>query len=112
MISIHNLHIESGYKHEFLIDRSTPLGNPFSHLPDTRAQFKVSSRAEAITKYKQWLPEQVKAGNKPLISNLYNIYKTIKSGNTAHLMCWCRPKPCHGEVIREFLLKELSNESN
>lgn len=49
-------------EYDILVDRSTPFGNPFSHLRTecTSAPYHVSSRYEAIRKHAQWLrlPEQ------------------------------------------------------
>lgn len=73
------------------IGRPSKWGNPFSHKEGTLAEYKVSTRAEAIRKYEEWLmssPERL-AGLEEL------------RGKT--LGCWCSPKPCHGDVIVKIL---------
>lgn len=50
-----NLRVEP---YHIRIDRTTKWGNPFSHLPGTRAEFRVSTRAESIEKHKAWIRNQ------------------------------------------------------
>ncbi len=54
--------IRSNEEYDILVDRSTPFGNPFSHLRTecTTAIYHTVSRYEAVRKHAQWLrqPEQ------------------------------------------------------
>lgn len=54
--------IRTANEYDILVDRSTPFGNPFSHLcaECTSAPYHTVSRYEAIRKHAQWLrlPEQ------------------------------------------------------
>lgn len=73
---------------DVLIDRTTPWGNPFSHLEKSRGQFKVRSREEAIEKFEEWIksqPDLVARAKKELKGKV--------------LGCWCKPLPCHGDVL-------------
>lgn len=82
--------------YDVYIGRPSKWGNPFSHLPDTLAEFRVSTREEAISRYREWIitrPELMEA-----LPELQNKV----------LGCWCSPKACHGEVLIA-LLKEISN---
>jgi hypothetical protein len=49
-------------EYDILVDRSTPFGNPFSHLATecTSAIYRAASKYDAIRKHAQWLrqPEQ------------------------------------------------------
>lgn len=76
-------------RYDVLIDRTTKWGNPFTHVQDrpTRAQFKVASRAEAISRFENWLLEQ------PVLMASLNELKGKVLG------CWCDPSPCHGHVL-------------
>jgi hypothetical protein len=72
-----------------LVDRTTPYGNPFSHLPppDTIAIFRVGSRTEAIRKFREWVftkPELIEQARRELAGK--------------DLVCWCAPRPCHADV--------------
>lgn len=105
MISIVN---KKTYKGDgYYIGRPSPLGNVFSHLPNTLAAHCVASREEAIEKYREWLREKLKTDNEASreFRNLLGFYR--KFGELT-LICWCAPKyRCHGEVIRDFLLEAI-----
>jgi hypothetical protein len=76
-------------------------GNPFSHIADkeTLAQFIVSSRDEAISRYREYL-----LNNEALMASIMELDGKI-------LGCWCIrdadnppiPYICHGQVIIEVL---------
>lgn len=75
-------------KYDVYIGRPSKFGNPFSHLNNTLAKFKVSSRDEAVDEYEKWIkayPEFIK------------IIKAELKGKV--LGCWCSPKRCHGDVL-------------
>ena len=81
--------------YDVYIGRPSKWGNPFSHLPDTLAEFRVNTREEAISRYREWIitrPELMEA-----LPELQNKV----------LGCWCSPKACHGEVLIT-LLKEIN----
>jgi hypothetical protein len=65
-------------------------GNPFSHKDGTLAEFKVSSRKEAIEKFEEYLLK-----NEELMKSLHEL-----KGKT--LGCWCKPKSCHGDILAKW----------
>ncbi len=65
-------------------------GNPFSHLPNTLARFRVASREEAISKYKEWLLTQPQ-----LLAQLGTLRGKV-------LGCWCIAQACHGHVLAQL----------
>ncbi len=76
--------------YDIYIGRPGSWGNPFSHLATSAAQYQVSSREEAISKYREWLlsqPELVARAKRELKGKI--------------LGCWCSPLCCHGEVLAE-----------
>lgn len=75
------------------IGRPSKWGNPYSHKKGTLAEFSASSREAAIEAYRIWihLPE-----NKRLLEAA----KIELKGKV--LGCWCKPKPCHGDVLLEI----------
>lgn len=86
---------------DFYIGRSSVLGNPYSHLPNSRAEFVVSNRAEAILKYREWLAGQ----SSPEIEKILYDIGTANLKGEARLVCHCVPLPCHGQVVREEVWK-------
>ena len=77
--------------YDVMIDRSGPYGNPFSHKPGTKAQFRVRTREEAIERFREWAPRQ------PKLMALLSQLKGQRLG------CWCKPLACHGDVYVELL---------
>ena len=73
--------------YDVYIGRPGLWGNPYSHLPNTLAEFKVSTREEAITMYEIWLKQQPE-----LLAQLPTLKGKI-------LGCWCKPQACHGDVL-------------
>jgi hypothetical protein len=73
------------------IARPSIWGNPYSHKPDTLAEFRVASRSEAIQKYREWIVTQPE-----LMAKLPEL-----RGKT--LGCFCKPKRCHGDVLVELV---------
>lgn len=79
------------HKFDVFIGRPSKWGNPFSHLDNTRAEFKVNTREEAIDKYREWIQTQPE-----LMNSLYELDGKI-------LGCYCKPKRCHGDILRELI---------
>lgn len=73
--------------YDVYIGRPSIWGNPFSHLDDTLAQFRVATREEAIEAYEEWINQRP-----DLLSLLPDLRGKV-------LGCWCAPKPCHGDVL-------------
>ena len=80
-------------KYDILIGRPSKWGNPYSHKEGTLAEFKVSTRKEAIEKFEEYL-----LNNKELMESLHEL-----KGKT--IACWCKPLPCHGDIIKKYVDK-------
>ena len=91
------------------VGRGSPLGNPYSHLPNTLATFWVESREEAIEKYRVWLKCQITQIGCPqmLFAELVKFYRDF---GKLKLACWCAPLNCHAEVIAE-MVKEYAGQT-
>lgn len=79
--------------YDVYIGRGSKWGNPFSHMSNTKAQFKVNTREEAIEKYREWIMTQ-----QHLLDSLDEL-----EGKT--LCCFCKPRACHGDVLVELINK-------
>lgn len=100
MITVAN---KTNYKNGgFYIGRPSILGNPFSYLPNSLAQFKVSSREEAVEKYRPYFYDQL-ASNKAFIDTIDQLVYTYKTTGELILVCWCSPLACHGDIIKEYI---------
>ena len=69
------------------IDRLTEFGNPYRIGPD-------GTREEVIEKYRSYFEEKLKDPK---------FKKAVLSLKGKVLSCWCKPLPCHGDVIEEYL---------
>lgn len=79
--------------YDVYIGRPSKWGNPFSHQDGTLAEFKVSSREEAVTKYREFL-----LNNVDLMASLSELRGKV-------LGCWCSPQACHGDILSELANK-------
>lgn len=84
------------------IGRPSVFGNPFSHMDDTIAKYKVSNRQEAIDKYKIWFDDQM-MNNQSFNNEFEKLYQQWKTNGVLYLACWCKPANCHGDYILEKL---------
>ena len=75
--------------HDVYIGRPSKWGNPFEIGKD-------GTRQQVIKKYEEWIRQQ---------PDLLNQLDELK-GKT--LGCWCKPLPCHGDVLVK-LINEQSN---
>jgi hypothetical protein len=71
-------------EHGKFIGRPTKWGNPFYIGTD-------GNREECIAKYEEWIREQPY-----LMESLDELEDRI-------LVCYCAPKPCHGDVLLKLL---------
>jgi len=79
------------------VDRATPLGNPFIVGKD-------GTREEVIEMYRAYLPGAYQRSG-PVRDGIDAIVdKMIHGEYKIVLLCWCAPLPCHGSVIKEFVL--------
>jgi hypothetical protein len=82
-------------KCDVYIGRPSKWGNPYSHK-NIKGTIKVSSRKEAIEKYRIYL------------QNNEDLLKALPELKGKVLGCWCAPKACHGNVLLEFLEEKNS----
>jgi hypothetical protein len=66
--------------------RQSPLANPFK-VRD------FGGRGQTLPHYRRWLWQRIQAGDKSVIDALQAI------NESSVLVCWCKPGPCHADVI-------------
>lgn len=82
--------------YDIYIGRPSIWGNPYTHYKDkdTKAEFIVETREEAVKKYREYITE---GEGRHLLEKLPSL-----SGKT--LGCWCMPdKSCHGDILIELI---------
>lgn len=70
-------------KYDVYIGRPSKWGNPFIIGRD-------GTREEVIEKYREYIMQRP-----DLLSDLHELKGKV-------LGCWCKPKPCHGDVLVEL----------
>ena len=87
---VHNRHYQTAPANAVYIGRGSPWGNPYSHMNYSKAKHIVSTREEAIELFRiNVLP---KLDLRPLRGR--------------HLVCFCKPKACHGDLLLEAANKK------
>ena len=87
---------ENWYPYEVRVDRISILGNPFKmNHPE--------QRDKVIEAYQTYFDEKSKNDSafRAELNRLARIYRLYKK---LHLYCWCAPKRCHAEIIRDWIL--------
>ena len=74
------------------IGRPSKWGNPFKIGRD-------GTRKEVIEKYREWILGTRNAPNNEIAPTLIEIQQSL-AGQV--LGCWCKPKACHGDVLKQF----------
>lgn len=114
MVYVYNSKIEDFTSHpnNIPIYRGTIFGNPFTYdgKRSSLAKKSFKTREEAIDAYKLYfrLMYEQNVEFKLAFDNLYEKYK---NGEDIYLQCFCKPLPCHGDVIVEELQKKLIKEN-
>jgi hypothetical protein len=79
--------------YDVYIGRGSKWGNPYTTIKDkeTLASEIVDTSEEAISKYKDYV-----------LSNP-DLYNSLDELEGKVLGCFCKPKPCHGDVLLELI---------
>ncbi len=88
------------------IGRGSALGNPF---PIDNA--KGMTRAVVIDKYRSWLKQKIKYEDLAVCNALNYIAEEALKPEGVNLQCFCAPKACHGDVIKEIVLNALKEQT-
>ena len=98
-ISIKNLRIEKPiHPWDIKVDRSSWFGNRFKMKNE-------SERDKVCEKYKEWFYGELY--DSAMQAELSILKDTLFKYGKLNLFCWCAPKRCHAEIIKEYLLETL-----
>lgn len=67
---------------------ASPLANPY------KVRAFGGQRGATLADYRRWLWARIQAGDTAVLEALRGI--TAESA----LVCWCKPGPCHGDVVK------------
>ena len=110
-MSVQIINLRTKQSYDFRCDRQSPVGNPyFMHNEGERdlvceEYFKLFDQ----TMHDDSLADNAKARGmtstvKEFRDYIHRIEKHYATHGTVTLACWCSPKRCHCEVIRDWLI--------
>lgn len=108
MIQVHNKNNYKGYG--VCVHRPNILGNPYSHLPKSNSLYKTGSREEAINKCERYLKLHL-GTNDEIDNEIVRLCEEYMDVGELHLICFCRPKRCHADVIAKIVKALVGKET-
>ena len=78
------------------VDRASILGNPY-HMVDE------SQRDTVCNQYEKYFNENMKHPDTAFYNEVQRLYNIMKEYGKLELYCWCAPKRCHAETIKQYL---------
>jgi hypothetical protein len=106
MITIMNLrNTKPSEKYDVRIDRGwSALANPFKM--NTEAE-----REQVIKDYEKYFYQKINRKDSYICTDLESLTTIYKTYGKLRLFCWCSPKKCHGEIVREYILNSIGKEN-
>jgi len=107
-ITVVNKHTHISTGNDFYIGRGSALGNPYTSKPlsKTKAEFQCATPEESVSSFRKYLLEKITQKDKTICAALNSIWKMAKKSDM-NLVCYCSPKCCHGDVIKEIVESKL-----
>lgn len=111
MVTVVNKYKHTPSENDVYIGRGSVLGNPFTSIKSrkTKATFVCNSIEESITSFEKYIQNKIskdKDKDKVNCGELNRIWKLAKEGDV-NLVCFCKPKSCHGDVIKNIIEGKL-----
>lgn len=99
------------YENVVYVGRGSALGNSYTSIQgrETKAKFVVDTREESIESFKKYLLKCIDEKNEKVCDMLNDIYK-LALEKDVHLSCYCKPKACHADIIKEIIESKLPKE--
>ena len=94
----------------FYLGRGTPLGNQWSHVSNTAATYKTKTREQAVSKFNDWLSEQIDKREGPAFEAIRQLKELAARGNPIKLACSCLPELCHVQVVKAQIELLIHND--
>ena len=108
------IHKKDTDKHEKVVyvGRGSALGNPYTSIKgrDTLAEIVVDSRSESIECFRKYLIDCIEKKEEKVCNMLNQIYSMALESDV-YLSCYCKPKSCHGDVIKEIIEMKVKEKS-
>lgn len=113
MIKVKNKHKSKKEPNDIYIGRGSVLGNPYTHLnlDKTKAEFHCNSREESISSYEKYIISKIDSKDPEISKELDKIY-FLALNQDVNLVCFCKPKSCHGDIIKKIIDQRLNHLNN
>jgi hypothetical protein len=82
------------------VGRGSPLGNPYRITDE-------SDREMVIQRYGAMLKNAIIKRDPKIITALWNIEAYLQKHGKCNLVCYCCPKPCHADIIKQVLINKF-----
>lgn len=89
-----SVYIGRGYSRDPRMENSG-LGNPFKLGPH-------ESRGATIERFKEWCWREYNK-NPEYKEKIDSLARRVKKGENIELVCFCKPNPCHGDILKKFI---------
>lgn len=111
MITVVNKYKHTPTQNDIYIGRGSVLGNPFTSIQNrqTKAEFICSTPEQSVENFRNYLSEKIKARDRKVCDELNRIYNLVKTTDV-NLICFCKPKICHGDVIKEIIELKIAQK--
>lgn len=102
VVSLRTTRPAPGVPTDVVVDRRTPLGNPYV----MRGEWE---RGKVCALYKEYFRRMVEGDGmpegerEPFMAELARIGGIYRAYGRLRLFCWCAPLQCHAQTIREYL---------
>lgn len=93
--------VNNDVKGEYM-GRGSPLGNPFYMRNE-------AMRDVVCDQFYDYFCERVNGEYPPIMNELERLIELYMEEGQLKLQCFCKPKRCHTDTIREYLVWELNN---
>ena len=112
LVQVVNKHTHKETSDDVYIGRGSVFKSPYSHLPSKYKDIiTCKSRKEAVDLYRKHFENILNSCGckyKTFKIKLRQLVIKLKLGEKVNLVCSCAPDLCHGNVIKEYLLKEIN----
>ena len=113
MIKVYNTKVEDYTNHpnNFYIGRPSILGNPYGvgGKRFSLAKLTYPTREQAIAAYEKYF-DYMYGKDEDFTKAFDEIYEKYSKGEDIYLQCFCKPLPCHGDIIAKKLQEKLIKE--
>jgi len=104
MIQIKNLRVEKPTQpYDVKVDRTSILGNPF-YMDCEEKRYQVCEQ------YKEYIVNKLKNKDEKIIAEFKRLKEIYLKYGKLNLFCWCYPKQCHAETIKQLIKISLNKK--